>query len=262
MNAEPRSPAALEAAEAAIVTAAAVMVGTAGPAALAYSGGAESGLLLHLLHPLRDVLPVVWVNPGALPHEAEHIRRQTEGWRLVEIATDREAAWREHGLPTLVLPQANEPSPFFRGDGPMPAVPLTASKACCMRVRTQPGNQWAADNKIAVMIHGQRRGEGTALFSPGILPAQWGPLAHWSRADVMARVQHHGIPLPAQYAEGYPKSFECAVCPADMTRERLAFLARHYPEQRAETMRHAAVIAGAIKEAVDDLAADYAEALR
>lgn len=261
MTMEPRSPEALEAAEDAIVTAAAVMIGTAGPAALSYSGGAESGLLLHLLRPLRDVLPVVWVNPGALPHEAEHIRRQTAGWRLVEIASDREAAWREHGLPTLVLPLVHEPAPFIRGDAPMPTVPLTLAGACCARVRTQPSNQWIAANGIALLIHGQRRGEGSGLFSPGVLPAMWGPLAHWTRADVMARVEHHGIALPRQYREGYPKSFECAVCPADLDRDRLAFLARHYPEQRAETMRHAAVVAGAIKAAVDDLAADYAEAL-
>jgi hypothetical protein len=53
----------------------------------------------------------------------------------------------------------------------------------------------------------------------------------------MAWMAHHGIPLPRQYAEGYPQSFECAVCPADTNPARLAFLRRHYPVEHLASLR-------------------------
>jgi 3'-phosphoadenosine 5'-phosphosulfate sulfotransferase (PAPS reductase)/FAD synthetase len=222
--------------EQATTTAAVTLIATNAHVALSYSGGAESGLLLHLFRPLREWLTLVWTNPGSLPHEAEHVRAQAADWpRFVEIPSDREAAWRQQGIPTWLLPLDREPA--VQGDGPRPEKPMTAFHACCYAVRTMPFITWAQANAVTLIVHGQRRGEGTRMFAPGILPAHWGPLAGWTREEVMARVAHHGIALPRQYAEGFPESFECAVCPADLRPDRLGFLRRHYPAEHAETLR-------------------------
>lgn len=235
-DAQPRAAADLAAHEAAIVQAAQAMLASHQHVAMGYSGGAESGLLLHLLRPLRGMLSVVWVNPGALPHEAEHVRQAVEGWpRFVEIGSDREAAWREQGLPTFLLPLAHAPA--LAGDGPRPSRPLTTYHACCVAVRNAPLDRWAAANGVSLIIHGQRRGEGSDMYAPNLIPPRWGPLAAWTRADVLARVVHHGVLLPRQFEEGYPQSFECAVCPADFSPARLAFLRRHYPDEHAESLR-------------------------
>lgn len=228
-----RSDADLAAHEEAIALAAGALVASHPHVALSYSGGAESGLLLHLLRPMRERFTLIWVNPGALPHEAEHVRRQAEGGPFVEVPGEREAFWEKHGLPSSIVPvwqmTANA------GDAPMAGPPIAPAPACCFAVRTQPGNAWAAANGVTLLIHGQRMGEGTALFQAGAI-GQWGPLARWSRAEVMRRVAVHGVPLPVQYAEGYAETFECAVCPANLDPARLAFLRRRYPAEHAEVL--------------------------
>jgi 3'-phosphoadenosine 5'-phosphosulfate sulfotransferase (PAPS reductase)/FAD synthetase len=234
-----RAPETLAMHEGVIVTAAGALATSSNHVALCYSGGAESGLLLHLLRPLSDLISVVWVNPGTLAHEAEHVRKHAEGWpRFVELPSDREAAWREQGLPTRLLPV--ELDPFFMGDAPRSATPRTSNRACCERVRWRPMMQWAAEQGVTLLIHRQRRGEGTRLYEPGILPPHWGPLATWTRAEVMARLAYHNVPLSRQYGAGYPASIECAVCPADLAPARLRFLKDHYPAEYGETVRLAA----------------------
>jgi 3'-phosphoadenosine 5'-phosphosulfate sulfotransferase (PAPS reductase)/FAD synthetase len=117
--------------------AAASLVASHNHVALSYSGGAESGLLLHLLLDVRQWLTVLWVNPGALPHEAEHVRRQTADWpRFVEIPSDRKAAWRKHGLPTWLLPI--ERAAVLAGDGARPEKPPTTLLCRCLTARRLP----------------------------------------------------------------------------------------------------------------------------
>lgn len=242
---QPRTAEELDAAEAAIASAAGTLCATKGRMALFYSGGAESGLLLHLLRPLRDVLTVVWSDPGTVAGDAEHVMRQAGGWpHFVRVPVDRVAVWREHGLPSHLVPTALDPA--TRGDKPPPPIFVQSNITCCGRVRNLPAFNWCNGNGVSLVIHGQRRGEGSPMFRQEAEVGTWAPLANWTRADVMARVAHHGVPLPPQYREGYPKSFECAVCPADMDPARLGFLRRHHPEHHADTVRIAQGIMGAV----------------
>jgi 3'-phosphoadenosine 5'-phosphosulfate sulfotransferase (PAPS reductase)/FAD synthetase len=221
--------------EQAIVTAMALHLTEHRHVVLSYSGGAESGLLLHLFRPFREGFTLVWNNPGALPHEAEHVRAQAAGGPFVEIPGDRAGYWKAHGLPSALVPASD--MTVFLTDTP-PAAPLSPFPACCAAVRWLPFHAWAAANGVTLDIHGQRHGENSPLFLPGPrLFDRWGPLASWSREEVMRRVAHHGVPLPRQYAEGYPTSIECAVCPANLAPARMAFLRDHYPAEHAETVR-------------------------
>lgn len=148
---------------------------------------------------------------------------------------DRAAFWLEHGLPARVVPV--ELMTAYVGDAPLTRPPIAPNRACCGAVRSAPGQRWCMENGVTLLVHGQRRGEGTKLFEPGGIPAYWGALAGWTRGEVMWRVAFHGVPLPFQYAEGAPKSMECDVCPAATGPERLRFLKRFYPAGHAETLR-------------------------
>jgi len=236
--------------EHAIVTAMALHLSEHRHIVLNYSGGAESGLLLHLFQPFRERFTVVWNNPGALPHEAEHVRRQAEGGPFVELVSDREAYWRNNGLPSHLVPAGL--MTLFPEDTPMDGPPLSPYKACCAVVRWKPFLDWSIANGVTLRIHGQRHGEGTARFLACPKPcSEWGPLAAWTRAEVMRRVAHHRVALPRQYAEGYPTSMECAVCPANLDKARLAFLRRHYPAEHAETVRLAEEVFRRVTEAYE-----------
>lgn len=233
---------ALEAEETIIRSAAASLLDGHNRAALLYSGGAESGLLLHLLAPFRQRLTVLWVNPGALPHEAEHVRRQAAGGPFVELPSDRPGIWAKHGLPSFLVPVDRMTA--FETDTPMAGPPILPASSCCVMVRNDPGRSWCIQHGVSLLIHGQRRGEGSGMFSPGLFPHHWAALARWTRQEVMRRVEHHGVPLPMQYAQGAPESFECAVCPANLDAGRLAFLKQHYPAEHAETLKLAREVHG------------------
>lgn len=240
-----RSDADLADHETAIGIAAAVIFAEHDRIVLSYSGGAESGLLLHLLRPFRPRFTALWVNPGALPHEAEHVRRQAAGGPFVEVPSDRQAFWRRHGLPSALVPSRQ--MTVFPSDTPMPRPPIVPLGACCYGVRTSPAEGWCAQNGVTMFIHGQRRGEGSGMFAASPRPfSLWAPLARWTRSEVMRRVAHHGVPLPVQYGEGFPESFECAVCPANLGAARLAFLRRHYPDHHAATLALAREVMGTV----------------
>lgn len=67
----------------------------------------------------------------------------------------------------------------------------------------------------------------------------------------MRRVAHHGVPLPQQFAEGYPTSIECAVCPANLAPARMAFLRKHYPAEHAKTVQLAGEVFQQVTEAYE-----------
>lgn len=199
--------------------------------------------------PPSKSLVAVWVNPGALAHDAEHVRRQMQGGPCIEVKGDRAGFWEKHGLPSVLVPV--DQMTAYRGDVPMKRRPISPNSACCIAVRNAPGDQWCLSNGVTLMVHGQRRGEGTRLFDGQLPLANWGPLASWTRGEVMRRVAFHGVPLPFQYAEGAPESFECGVCPANLDPGRLGFLKRFYPVEHAETLRLAGEVldaAGAVLE--------------
>ncbi|WP_232474688.1 phosphoadenosine phosphosulfate reductase family protein [Neoroseomonas rubea] len=248
----PRTDAELALHEDAITAAMAAHLSEHDRVALSYSGGAESGLLLHLFRPFRDRFVALWVNPGALPHEAEHVRRQAAGGPFVELLSDREAAWRQYGLPSLLPPSRLLGLPW--DDAPPTGQRIAPNQICCAMVRSQPAHDWLGANAFTLHVHGQRRGEGTGLFSPLALRpyASWGPLAGWTRAEVMRRVGVHAVPLPAQYAEGAPETFECAICPANLAPARMAFLRKHYPAEHAETVRLAGEAFRVVSAAYED----------
>ena len=197
---------------------------------LGFSGGKDSIALAHMLEPWRDRVTLLWVNTGYMAaHMAEFVRAFGDRFDLVEIASPSlPQVWEASGTPADVAPFRNvlgQDSPRFQ-----------PWRACCFTVRQAPINDFLRRQGPCCYITGQRADEAGGATLAGLrsnLPPAVEvalPLTHWSEADVFAYVAQHGLKLPRQYAEGYPGSIECTVCPAQVHPSRMDYLARQYPE--------------------------------
>lgn len=174
-------------------------------AALLYSGGIESSLLLHLAKPWRSNITVYTVRTGAeFPHMVAFINRNLEGWSHRVVKTDLVASLGELGIPASVLPIEHtqgiteclnivERSPRI---APWPL--------CCRRNRWVPGCEAVKADGIGVIIHGQRAGDWPTS-NPTLLEYDGlelvAPLWTVSRAEVQSAVDDLGIELPDHYGE-------------------------------------------------------------
>jgi len=199
---------------------------------LGFSGGKESIALAHMLEPWRDRVTLLWVNTGHMaPHMVEFVRGYGEWFTLEEVASPNLIEhWQAMGTPAEVFPLAN-----ITGSA---APRLQPWLHCCNIIRQEPMSAFLRSQPgPCCFINGQRRQDQDGATVAGLrsrLPATVEvvmPLASWSEDDVFAYVATHGLALPPQYAEGYPDSIECLICPAPMKAARLRYLRRHFPDQ-------------------------------
>ena len=197
---------------------------------LGFSGGKDSIALAHMLEPWRDRVTLLWVNTGYMAaHMVEFVRAFGDRFDLVEIPSPNlPQVWQASGVPADVAPFANvtgQASPR-----------LQPWLQCCFTVRQTPINDYLRRQGACCYINGQRADDAGGATLAGLrsnLPPSVEivlPLADWSAADVFAYIERHGLELPQQYAEAYPDSIECVVCPAQVWTGRMDYLARRYPE--------------------------------
>jgi len=111
-----------------------------GRIALLYSGGIESGLLLHLAEPWRDSITVYTVRTGAeFQHMVSFVDRKLTGWDHRVITVDLRRSFNEMGLPASVVPIEH-----MQGIGSTMHITerlprITPWPLCCARNRWQPG---------------------------------------------------------------------------------------------------------------------------
>ncbi len=184
---------------------------------LAFSGGPESLVCLHLCRAYRDKLDVCWVNTGAMfPHMWEFIYKAVEGFNFVEIKSDQAGWIEQQGFPSDMGPVVNS---IWRDSG-VPDPPRTLLQpwtTCCSKLRGLPILEHLARSGATLYIHGQRRsdGGGFAITSgPDAKVEIARPIWGWSENDVMEYIGEHGIELPEQYALGVTGSLECWICTA------------------------------------------------
>lgn len=220
-------------------------------AVLGFSGGRDSLVLLDMLRPYHDRVTLLWVNSGFMfPHMVEFVRAFGTDWRLVELAGDLAAQFRQFGLPSTIVPVRHAV-----GGHPHPLEPkLTPWIHCCARVRFQPALDWLRDQGVTLFLHGQRREDGNPMpwigdkLVPGV--EAHAPLWYWSNADVATYIEAHGITLPSHYGE-VQDSLECFVCTAPLTSSRLAYMQRAYPEYARRVEDAARQIRVAVLAAAD-----------
>ena len=223
-------------------------------AALLYSGGIESTLLLRLAEPWRSHITVYTVRTGAeFPHMITFIDRMLSGWDHRVIRSDVSASFGQFGIPASVLPiehtegiaatlNSNERLPLI--------VPWPL---CCIRNRFVPGCEAIKADGIGGVIHGQRAGDypksAPALLEyPGLELVA--PLWNVSRGGVWKEIRDLGIELPDHYAE-YPSSLDCSICPAVLTTERRKWMARRAPDSLAIAEKLHAAVTHAVIAALD-----------
>lgn len=209
---------------------------------LAFSGGKESLVLAHMLMPWRDRVTLVWVNTGdGPPGMADFVRGYGRCFDLVELPRDPRASWAEFGPPADVVPARSAQS---SSPGPR----LQPWSMCCWRNRNDPLYRFILEaatdlqerGMTTAHINGQRHDDlaHTKQELRAVLPLPetvW-PLWDWSEEDVMCSIATKQICLPPHYAE-VRSSMDCMSCPADVTRDRIAYLDRNYPAVAANVRR-------------------------
>lgn len=223
-------------------------------AALLYSGGVESSLLLRLAEPWRSHIAVYTVRTGAeFPHMVSFIDRVLKDWDHRVITSDVSASFGTFGIPASALPIEHTEgiAAALNINERLPRIvpwPL-----CCRRNRWLPGCEAIKADGISVVIHGQRAGDypksAPALLEyPGLELVA--PLWSVPRDGVWAMVRELGIELPDHYAE-YPSSLDCSVCPATLTTERRKWMAGRAPDSLAVAEKLHAAVRQAVIAALD-----------
>lgn len=228
-----------------------------GRAALMFSGGLESCLLLHLASPWREKVTVYALRTNLdFPHMIEFVDQKLTDWSHRVIQVDLTASFQQYGLPSSVVPVDHMPDMAqrlaFNQRQPLIQPWLT----CCFINRTKPLLDAVHADGLRAVVHGQRAGDFEKLPTTGpkmpshpeLEPVY--PLWPMSRTEVFETVKALGIKIPYHYKE-YPSSLDCSVCPASLTSERRAWMSQRYPAflQGAEALEK--TIRGAVMTAMD-----------
>lgn len=224
---------------------AAAAVATGRPVFIAFSGGKDSIALAHLFRPWRNRVRLLWVNTGFMaPHMVEFVRSYARDFPLTEIEGPALLEhWRHHGPPSEVVevkrtltadPHAETVAAHRAGTALETGLVVQTLRTCCDANKFGPLMQHVLAGAPCVLAFGERLDEsnGAAVLPQHSLDADvvtCAPLWDWTQGDVLAYLNEAGIALPTQYAE-WVNSIECLICPAQLTRERLAYLDRHHPE--------------------------------
>ena len=197
---------------------------------VAFSGGCDSQVLLHLIYTRTEHRPpAVFVNTGLLAEyeepDAGHSRRPlvrsfTSGRRSATLAQ-----WLAQGWPIL---------------GPLPARQWTAKnkhlgirlncEACCRRLKIMPGRELTRALGCNAQFTGIRASDDQQRFhrlrvggniqqGDGLVIAH--PIAHWTDLMVRRYRRAHDLPEPRKNALGQASS-GCEICAGGWRFERNA----------------------------------------
>jgi len=213
--------------------------------AVLFSGGKESVVLAALCDNVRDKVELVWCNTGAMfPHMERFVRAYSERYKLVERRSDQAARFRSAGLPSRIIPIVNTPLGRVQLKAHSNKPNLADWTRCCSELRLLPAIEYTHEQRISLLIHGQRAQD--QVF-PAFLGAEvCGPLWDWTEADVLGYIHERAILLPEQYAQGYADSGECWNCTSEINPARFKWMATYQPEYYARLQPVMAAVYGAV----------------
>ncbi|WP_227439730.1 phosphoadenosine phosphosulfate reductase family protein [Methylobacterium sp. W2] len=200
---------------------------------LAFSGGKDSLTVAHLCEPWGDRLTLLWCDTGHMaPHMSDFVQSHRERFSLIKVQPQRPLMdhWAEHGAPADLIPLEHLEGVDWRYPR------LQPWSVCCGTHRTWPLVEFLKQQSApCAFLAGQRQQDQGANVTGirGLMPGhvEFGlPLWGWTDADVLAFVAQEGIQLQPHHAT-CGTSIECIICPANLSREKMNLLDRHYPAE-------------------------------
>lgn len=193
--------------------------------AVAFSGGRDSLVAMHLARQIKPDIPIVMVNTGIeFPESLTYVRqlRETLNLNLYEAKADV-SFWdltREGGLP--VAGRGN--TTFMKELSVQSGVKL--SNSCCRRMKETPARQFYREHKIEGVVTGLRVQEsrmrkmnfadyGALRYSSTYDTLICWPLYAWTSDDIENYTQIHNLQVNPLYEAGYQR-VGCWACLQDM----------------------------------------------
>lgn len=217
---------------------------------LQLSGGRDSVACLYLMRPLWDRMTVYWLNTGDAMPETLDIMNQLCMMlpSFVEIDGARNVVWREHGMPSDIVPSSNRPLGIIGSGSNAPLIQDRYD--CCARTIMMPMHQRMIDDGITLIIRGQKNSD--KLKSPirsgyeedGI--QYLFPIEDWTAEQVDSYLKQVNAPVSRVY-EMLSTTPDCLTCPAWWEEGRAAYLHKYHPEAYTEYQSGLATIREALE---------------
>ena len=208
--------------------------------AVAFSGGQDSLVALHLALQIKPDIPVMLVNTGIeFPETLTYVRQLAQKWGLNYYEANAQVNfWRlteEQGIP--VAGRGN--TTFMRGLSEKAGVKL--SNSCCRRMKETPARRFYTEHDIEGTVTGLRVSEslmrkmnfadyGALRYSSTYKTLISWPLYAWRDEDITNYIDKFNLPLNPIYGMGYQR-VGCWACLQDMFYKdsRLFTLQKEHP---------------------------------
>jgi len=208
--------------------------------AVAFSGGRDSLVALHLTIQIKPDVPVVFVNTSIeFPETRAYVRQLARAWNLnlheVKPTVNFWKLAEEQGIP--VAGRGN--TTFMREISKKAGVKL--SNSCCRRMKETPARQFYRAHGIEGVVTGLRVSEslmrklnfadyGALRYSSTYNTLVAWPLYAWKDEDIAQYIEANNLPVNPLYAMGYQR-VGCWACLQDMFYKdsRLFVLQQQHP---------------------------------
>lgn len=208
--------------------------------AVAFSGGKDSLVALHLALQIKPDIPVMFVNTGIeFPESLEYTRQLATDWKLdFHEANAKVNFWRlteEQGLPVAGRGNTTFMSDLSEKSG------VKLSNSCCHRMKETPARQFYREHKTEGVVTGLRVSEslmrkmnfadyGALRYSSTYKTLISWPLYAWLDEDITKYIDRYELPWNPIYEMGY-KRVGCWACLQDMFYKdsRLFTLEKEHP---------------------------------
>jgi 3'-phosphoadenosine 5'-phosphosulfate sulfotransferase (PAPS reductase)/FAD synthetase len=209
--------------------------------AVAFSGGRDSLVALHLILQRRPDVPVMLVNTNIeFPESLSYVRWLAEVWQLnYHEANAHVNFWRlsqEQGIPV-----AGRGNTTFMKDLAQKA-DVRLSNSCCRRMKETPARQFYKAHAIEGVVTGLRVQEslmrklnfadyGALRYTSTYDTLNSWPLYAWTEHDINDYIELHNLPMNPIYGMGYNR-VGCWACLQDMFHKdsRLFTLREKHPQ--------------------------------
>lgn len=217
---------------------------------------------LYLMRPELDNIAVLWANTGKNYPELLRTVAQARTMcpHFIEIETDRDRQWRDHGIPSDIVPvDWTVMGQVFAGAKP---VTVQSYLGCCYMNITGPLIAKAVEIGATTLISGKRSDDNHKHPSKSGSLVQGFTLIHpvedWTAAEVLLYLSQQMGELPAHYALEH-SSMDCYDCTAFAAHstDRIRYMRERHPKFYMEFSEKLALL----NEAISKPVADYTKLL-